>query len=178
MINHVSCIAGAIKLKLSYRGGKLFRVEKIRGHLYDDQWGKIGAILPPEEKAIGDFSVRFKGKVLYQHLVHEKSLYNQFLDAWLSFYEEKEGWNPIHNAVEGKHMNSIIRSLIGMCGGDEGEALAIWQVILENWDKMDAFYRNNADLKFINSQLNKILAHAKRISKEDGAVGSAYGAQL
>ncbi|MEH0007578.1 MAG: hypothetical protein V6Z82_02515 [Flavobacteriales bacterium] len=178
MISHVACIVNDIKLKLSYRAGKLFRVEKIRGRLYAEQWQKIGLILPPTEKDIGDFSLRLRGKIKYEYLIQEKSLYSQFVDSWFSFYEEREGCNPIHRAVEGKSMNSIIRSLTGICGGDEPEALATWQAILATWDKMDAFYRNNADLKFINSQLNKILAHAKRLNQKDGTTASAYGARL
>ncbi|MBI9063290.1 MAG: hypothetical protein JEZ14_15015, partial [Marinilabiliaceae bacterium] len=49
----------------------------------------------------------------------------------------------------GKHLTSI--------SGGSAEALAAWEYILHNWNQLDPFYRNNADLKFINSQLNKIL---------------------
>lgn len=178
MINHVACIVNDIKLKLSYRAGNLFRVEKIRGQLYEEQWQKIGLLLPPTEKDIGDFSVRLRGKIKYEYLLQEKSLYKQFVGAWFSFYNEREGHNPIYRPVEGKNMNGIISGLTCICGGDEMEALATWQAILATWDKMDAFYRNNTDLKFINSQLNKILAHAKRLSKENGAAQGAYGTRL
>ena len=178
MTTHHFCIAGTIKLKLSYRAGKLFRVEKVRGQLEIDQWYKIGALLPPNENDIGDFAVRLKGKAYYECIVREKSLYERFVEAWFDFYEAEKGHKHIYRATEGKAMNGIIHALTGICYGDEAEALATWQAMLAIWPKMEKFYRNNADLRFINLNINRILAHARRISKENGAVGGAYGARL
>ncbi|MCT4647587.1 MAG: hypothetical protein N4A74_21545 [Carboxylicivirga sp.] len=76
--------------------------------------------------------------------------------AWFEFYQKRSGLEYRFTKVDGGALKSIGKHLVTV-SGDSFEALQTWKYMLNNWDQLDTFYRNNADLKFINSQLNKIL---------------------
>jgi hypothetical protein len=63
---------------------------------------------------------------------------------------------PKFSGVEGKSLKSIISFLRGVCSTDE-EAKDIWLAILSNWDIQTEFYKNQTELRQINSNLNIIL---------------------
>ncbi len=176
MTNHylLKIEQGGAQLKLSYRAGRFFRLERISGRLSKEQLMRIGYILPYREDEIADINKLYKGKLCYRKIVKEKSLYSQFAEEWFAFYERLMGVQYRFNGADGKALKSII-SYLKAITGDEAQALALWQALLSSWDKLDDFYKNNADLKFINSQLNKILNHVKRINKTgNGGLNAAY----
>ena len=88
------------------------------------------------------------------------SLYGKFLDEWFAFYKHLYGFPPKFTGADGKALKEIISYLQQV--SNDVEALSTWQYLLGNWQKMDAFHQKNTDLKYINSQLNKILQNAKR----------------
>jgi hypothetical protein len=89
------------------------------------------------------------------------SLYTQFLDEWFGFYNCLYGFPPKFTGADGKALKQII-SYLQQVSANDTEALSTWQYLLGNWQKMDEFHQRNTDLKYINSQLNKILQNAKR----------------
>jgi len=180
MINHylIHVEKSNIRLKVSYRGGKFLRLERLSGILTKVQLKSIGHLLPFYEEDITAFGDRWQGKVSYQLMTQNKSLYSQFTDEWFSFYECLMGVQYRFNGVDGKALKSIIAYLKAITG-DEAQALTLWQALLSSWDKLDDFYKNNADLKFINSQINKILNHVKRThQKGNGGLSAEYLAQI
>ena len=83
------------------------------------------------------------------------------MDEWFAFYNRLFGFAPKFTGADGKALKQIITYLTNN-SADETEALSTWQYLLQNWQKLDEFHQRNTDLKYINSQLNKILQNAKR----------------
>ena len=150
-----------LRLKVSYRGGKFFKFEKLNGKLTVLQIQRIGFLFPPKEKDIPLWIDMIKSITITPIEQEKRRLYSQFIDEWFSFYERLIGVQYRFNGADGKALKSIIAYLKAITG-DEAQALTLWQALLSSWDKLDDFYKNNADLKFINSQINKILTNVKR----------------
>ena len=154
-------------LKLTYQKGELCKIEIKRGGLNTQQYQQLGAILPPQEEDIQRYQEQWNGSVSYREDVPEPlSLYGKFLDEWFSFYKRLYGFPPKFTGADGKALKQIISYLQQV--SNDVEALSTWQYLLGNWQKMDAFHQKNTDLKYINSQLNKILQNAKRGNSKGG----------
>ncbi|MDB0601099.1 hypothetical protein PL373_08055 [Tenacibaculum maritimum] len=151
-------------LKLSYRTGKFYKIEKINGKLNTKQVEKLGAIIPPTEADFGGYNACFEGKVTYSIIVKDKSTYQLFNDAWFSFYHEFMKVPPRFNKAEGASLKGIIKYLSEI-SGNELKGLELWQVILANWDALDDFHKKNPDLKYINSNIMRIYENVKRINQ-------------
>ena len=148
-------------LKLTYKKGELCKIEIKSGCLNSQQYQQLGAILPPREEDIERYQEQWNGSVSYREDVPEPlSLYGKFLDEWFAFYKHLYGFPPKFTGADGKAPKQIISYLQQV--SNDVEALSTWQYLLGNWQKMDAFHQKNTDLKYINSQLNKILQNAKR----------------
>lgn len=155
-----------IELEATYTRGKLRQITLKKGKLTAEQWQKIGNILPPTESEIETFKQRLN-TVVFSPLLgrgvggEANKLYQNFTKIWFSFYERYTGFAPRFNAVEGKHLKQIIAYFQQVSHSDT-EATELWEVLLNNWHKLDAFHQKNTDLKYINSNLNKILQNAKQ----------------
>ena len=148
-------------LKLTYKKGELCKIEIKSGGLNSQQYQQLGAILPPQEEDIERYQKQCNGSVSYTKDEQQTaSLYTQFLDEWFAFYKRLYGFPPKFTGADGKALKQIISYLQRV--SNDVEALSTWQYLLGNWQKMDAFHQKNTDLKYINSQLNKILQNAKR----------------
>jgi len=159
-----------VTLKVSYRGGKFFRLEKSKGKLTEDQLKAVGKIIPPLESDMQSFSIKFPD-ITYNAVKKEKSQFSAFNDAWFVFYEKFTGIPPKFGAMDAVHLKKIITHL-NTIGGGENEALNLWNTILATWPKLDEFHRNNTDIKYINSRLNVLLnAVKKTISTNTSASG-------
>ena len=149
-------------LKLTYKKGVLSKIEIKSGGLNSQQYQQLGSILPPQEEDIERYQEQWNGIVSYRQDVSEPlSLYGQFLDEWFYFYKRLYGFSPKFTGADGKALKQII-SYLQQVSANDTEALSTWQFLLGNWQKMDEFHQRNTDLKYINSQLNKILQNAKR----------------
>lgn len=146
-------------LKLTYKN-KLLKIEIKKGIL-DGVWlQQIGNILPPYEHLVEEWQGKWAGKILYQKERKEPSAYQQFLSEWFGFYERQFGFAPKFTGADGKALQQIIHYLQQV--STQEEAFATWQFLLHNWQKWDSFHQKNTDLKYINSQLNKLLQNAKQ----------------
>lgn len=76
--------------------------------------------------------------------------------AWCDFFEKQTGIAYRFGEGDAIALKKIGQHLMKVAGGVD-EALDAFYYILSNWNKLDDFYRKNVDLKFVNSQLNKIL---------------------
>jgi hypothetical protein len=104
--------------------------------------------------------MQFKDKVKYTEIVKKKSLYQEFVTAWFSFYESFMMIEPEFNKVEGTNLKKII-TYLNRVTGDENKALELWKTILTAWHKMDDFHKKNTDIKYIYSNINRILQNVK-----------------
>lgn len=147
-------------LKVSYRNGKWFKLEQLRGKLNAEEIKHISRLIPPLETDLELFVVEFLEQATYTPIKSEKTLFSQFNGVWFTFYQNLNNIPPRFNAAEGNALKQIITYLKSIEPND-ADALLLWQTILSNWHRLPEFYRSNADLKFINSQLNKIIQHVK-----------------
>ena len=152
----------AVVVKLTYKGGKFSKLEVKKGTLDGEYLKQIGLLIPPLESLIEEWQGNWGDRVTYRKEgANPPSLYTLFLDEWFAFYYRQFGLSPKFTGADGKALKEIITYLTSN-SADEEEALATWQYLLSNWQKMDDFHQRNTDLKYINSQLNKILQNAKR----------------
>lgn len=163
-----------IKFKASYRGGRFFRVEILRGKLNEKGMAHFGSIIPPKESEMDRYRSEFAKHFIYTAITKKKSTYTQFTDAWFSFYDNYKEIAPKFAKKDGHALKSIITYLTKV-SGSEPEALELWQVILGNWKQLDEFHQKNTDLTYIEGQMNKIISNVKRISKTGtGGVSDDY----
>ncbi|CAL2108209.1 conserved hypothetical protein [Tenacibaculum sp. 190524A02b] len=161
-------------LKLSYCSGRLFKFEIISGSLTKEQVKNIGQILPPLESDFPDFNKNLENKISYSLIVKDQSTYELFNNAWFSFYMKLKGRKPKFNKIEGNSLKQIIKYLTEV-NGTETKALELWKAILSIWGELDEFHRKNTDLKYINSNIMRILSNVERINTEtNGAVSDDY----
>lgn len=158
-------------LKLTYKRGKFAKLEIQKGDFEDIQIYQIGTIIPPTEDKIDAFQKKFGEGISYHkqgisakiETQKTASLYKNFVKNWFDFYENQHGIKPKFSATDGKVLKEIIKYFTEICQSEE-QALASWEILLQNWQKLDAFHQKNTDLKYINSNLNKILQNAKQLT--------------
>lgn len=176
MINYylIEIIKIKTVLKIGYRSGKFVKLEKKRGKLADHEVKSIGSIIPPTEAKILAYKNYFKGRVNYEAVVKQKSLFTKFSDAWFGFYESYAQMPPKFTAVEGNALKQIINYLKQITS-NETEAFQVWNLVLSKWKQLDDFHQKNTDLKYINGNINRILNNVKRISTQNnGGVNDDY----
>ena len=168
-------------LEVDYKHGQLSKITLKKGILPPDYWKAIGHILPPTESDIEAFKQQFVGKVSYQKSEGSNqksdSLYKQFLDEWFVFYQRFAGMPPRFNVTDGKHLKDLIAYFKSLTNTEE-EAFASWKVLLENWHKLDDFHRRNTDLKYINSNINKIIQNAKKGNNRSPQYSDAFKREI
>lgn len=151
-----------VKFKISYKNGSFFRMERVSGFLEGEAFLHVGKIIPTKESEIQYFIDTFDGKVSYTQLAQKpKTLYQEFVSSWHDFYQKQYGIEPRFNATEGRHLKQLIAYLKKITITHE-EALTIWQQLLSNWEKLDDFHKRNPDLKYINSNINRIIENVKK----------------
>lgn len=148
-------------LKVTYRDNKFRKLEHLRGKFDQTMLDAIGKVIPVNETNFNQFIATYKGKVTYTpQQTNPKTIYNQFLNEWFTFYKKFVGLTPKFTGADGKALKQIIAYLKEI-GGAEQEALVLWQLILSKWDTLDKFHQKQTDLKYINSKLNTILINVK-----------------
>lgn len=148
-------------LVATYRSGKLKRLELQSGIKQPTQFSFANNYVPLFESSIEDLST--SDHVIFEQITAAKktaSTYKQAMDLFFEWYTERTGLSPRINAVEGKALKAIIAEL-NKRSADGAEALAIWKHLLTNWNKLDKFYRNQIELRQINSNLSIILRTLK-----------------
>ena len=146
-------------LKVTYRDGKFRKLEHLRGVLDQTMLDALGKIVPREESELTAFKTTFASKVVYtSEAMKPVSVYSQFFNEWTSFFmKENKGRKPKFTGADGTSLKQIIAYLIDENDKDEAAALSVWTFILENWKHLPDFFKNNQDLKIINSKLNVII---------------------
>ncbi len=163
MTNHynIQLIATKTDLKVSYRDTKFRKLEHLRGKLDQDTMDKLGRIIPVSELNFAHFMIKYKGIISYLPIESKpKSLYSQFLEEWHRFYNQYMGIAPKFTGADGNALKQIISYLVKIAGSEQ-EAITLWQLLLSKWNTLNKFHQQNTDLKYINSQLNKILQNVK-----------------
>lgn len=155
---------------LWYQNDNFKRLEYKSGGISQELQNVIGKAYPRNESDIGKFPLKIQNKVfieLEEGQEKEESDFKKYNKAWFEFYLKEVGVKPRFNGADGKHLKEIIKYLQEV-EQDSERAFNLWQVILSHWHHLDDFYKQNKDLPFINSQLNKIIQNVQRISHKAG----------
>jgi hypothetical protein len=176
MTNHynIQVAATDTHFKATYRDGKFKKLEHLRGPLDDATVKYQGRLVPRLESRIQEWALAFTNRVVYTKQETIKSLFTQFVDEWHSFFETFAGMPPKFTGMDGKSIKSIITYLTKL-GGNETEALVLWKLILQKWDTLNDFHKQNTDLKYINSKLN-IIIHA--IKQQNNTIASSTNGSI
>lgn len=137
---------------VSYSRGKLRRVEVKKGTL---DLELLSELVPDKEE-----NIQREDRFQKLEPKSKDAFFAPARKAWMEFYRKQSGLDYRFLAADGKALKDIGKYLKDLSGTDE-EALASFKFILQRWNRLDPFYRKNADLKFINSQLNKIVNQLK-----------------
>jgi hypothetical protein len=100
--------------------------------------------------------------VTYEYIKKQSKItvYGSFMGLYLDFYTNETNIDPIINNVAGAALKQIISNLKKLTATD-ADAIDTWRTILSNWKRLEPFYRNQLELKQINSNLNTILRQVK-----------------
>ncbi len=179
MTNHynIQLVKTNTDLKLTYRNGKFQNLKHLRGVLDAVMVKYLGFIIPPKESDLQAFILAEEGKVIYTlEVKNPKTLLTKFKDCWTVFYrKENNNISPKHEGAETNALKSIIIYLIRINNGDEGAALANWNLLLSKWSELSEFHQKQMDLKYINSKMNVII---REIIKNNGSSVSNAGGSV
>lgn len=153
------------RFKLTYKKGLFLRFERDLAAVKNlSIWDKLLFLVPRYETEIDQLAAKqYKSlTVTYQKVVKQSkiTLYGSFMGAYLDFYSSQTNIDPIINVVAGAALKQIITNLKKLTA-TEADAIDTWRTILSNWKKLEPFYRNQLELKQINSNLNTILRQVK-----------------
>jgi hypothetical protein len=154
--------------KVKYINGKFKSLVKVRGKLSQIQHEKLMLLIPEEEKQLETLRKQYEGRVKWNLPEKSKTLHQQFVDVYLTWYFGKFGIEPFLKPQDFAALKWIKETLRNMCIDDEDTAFT-WEVILSNWDKQDSWYQQQTELIQIKRNFNtilKILKHGK--STEQG----------
>lgn len=164
---HITLHRADVVLKLSYRYGTFQRLERVRGKLTDEILHHIGKLIPLYEKEIFERCETLPNVSVRTLNTKPKTQFSKFNALWFAFYQKFAGFPPKFTGADGKHLKQIIIYLEQIEESPE-RALATWNAILTNWHTLSEFHRKNTDLKYINSQLNKIINELKNSITDPG----------
>lgn len=151
-----------LKYRLSYKAGKFNRLERQSGFIDTEDWLHLTKVIPLLESDIQAYNDSLIDRVTITAIKRKpKSIWHQYVEAWKSFYQKHYGIEPKFDGVEGRHLKQLVAYLESVSSNPE-EALTLWQALLSNWKSLDEFHQKNTDIKYINSNINRIIENVKR----------------
>lgn len=88
--------------------------------------------------------------------------YQKFLEVYSDWYRERVGVGVVFDGVQGNALKKIITYLIANSKEKNPEGgLAAWEYILQNWDNIEPFLRDQLKVNQIQSNLPNILNQLK-----------------
>lgn len=142
-----------ITAEITYRRGRLAAVDVKKGEL---DFEMLSLVVPAIEKHV-DTNVLLPAETKEQ----KNAFYRPALEEWNRFYTTLTGIEYRFTAADGVALSKIGDHLRTLASGRTDLAVDMWKFILHKWSHLSDFYRKSPDLKFINSQLNKIILEVK-----------------
>lgn len=144
-------INNKITADITYRRGKLAVIDVKKG-TFDLEL--LSMLVPALEKHVDT-----RDMLPHAPKKQRSSFYQPARVAWMEFYQNRTKIPYRFTAADGQSLVQIGNFLDNL-DSDTG-AVVLWQQMLSNWNRLEPFYRDNLDLKFINGQLNKIINQLK-----------------
>lgn len=143
----------------TYSRNKFKSLEWKNGTLTAKEFSCIMNIVPMDLKFLNAFTIEWSGKIQYEKVVQatkSKSLFKELLDLYHEWYYHDTGIKPKIDGVTGKHLKQLIAYLRSQAN-DDSEVIVVFNLILSSWNSLPEFYRNQRELRQINSNINIIL---------------------
>ena len=144
----------------TYSAVRFQKLEWKSGKLKDGEFRFVLYAVPMHLEELSFFQKEWKDKVNYELIETTKSLHTQFLERYHQWYYDRFQIEPIIKPQDAQAVKFIKEALVKL-GGTEEEALTVWDMILNNWDKQDTWYVNQTELPQIKRNLNVILKTLK-----------------
>lgn len=149
-----------------YKSTKFKKLEHKRGNVSKTQFTQLMKVIPPSTEMIDTYRRYWADKINYEEVVNSsQSLFKQMMDVYFRWYQTETELDPKIDGVAGKNMKSIIAHLRKQCAEDQ-EVLTVFQQLLDRWCDVPDFYREQMELRQINSNIN-ILLKAVKNGKSD-----------
>lgn len=143
--------------QVTYKAKRFSQLKHIRGKYTNDQFPHLMKLVPPNIDKLEAFKNHWKGKVEYQlNETKSETLFTHLMQEYFNFYFLRTELDPIIDGTAGKALNQIITKLRNQAADDE-EVKALFTLMLQNWDDIPKFYRDQLELRQINSNINIIL---------------------
>lgn len=140
---------------VTYASGKFKKLEHKRGTITERQFKELMSIVPPTMADFDAFRLQFP-RVRYEVEMLQKSLFSTLLADYHEFYINLTGISPKIDGIAGKHLNQIIAHLKRQ-SADDAEVATTFKIILQKWEELPPFYRQQFEIRQINSNINIIL---------------------
>jgi hypothetical protein len=112
-----------------------------------------------------------------EHSKPSSTLYTEAVRMYSAWHLTTVGVQMRFGGAQGKAMKAIVAYLLNECANDEQAALNSWQIILDNWPKLNAFLRDQTDVTQINKNLVEIILKIKTAASND-KTGAQRGQDL
>ncbi len=176
------------KIIATYSNGQFKRLEYKSGGLKQECWDSLSKAIPLDEHHIKAFEEKYDNRIKFEKIEpKQKSDFKLYLDVYFQWFEYKYKFKPKWSEVEGKALKKVIAYLQEESTTNE-EALIVWEQIFTNWYKLDKFYKEQHQLRQINSNLaiiltklkdgtttNKNRTHSQRMQNADDIVDAVFG---
>jgi len=145
----------------TYLQKRFKRLEIKSGKMNNAQYKALMMVVPRTVDKLEKFKTHYEGRVLYEIIEQKKkTLFTEMMEAYHSWYLERTEINPKIDGVAGRHLKQIIAYLRKQSTNDD-EVKEVFQYLLNSWDVLDDFYREQKELRQINSNINIILKTVK-----------------
>lgn len=94
----------------------------------------------------------------------DEPYYKEAMDFYFDWHTARFNLKPRILMVDGKALKLILQHLATLETAKHNR-LHLFKIMLENWHKIDAFVQKQTDLRFINSNLNRILQDLRESKK-------------
>jgi len=161
--------------EITYSGGRFKKIEHKTGKLTKQILHERLLILAPQlEAVIPLLEVDFKDRPVKWEMISKgsQSVIKQLTDEYYKWYQDRNDIPPKLDGTEVKAMKLIHAYLLKL-STDDGEAVAVFNSLLSHWDKFPEFYRQQMNLRQINSNLNTLLRLLKNGDKHSTTRGQA-----
>lgn len=150
----------------TYLQKRFKRLEIKSGKMNHNQYKALMTVVPRTIDKLEKFRNNYEGRVLYEIIEQKKkTLFTEMMEIYHTWYLHKTEINPKIDGVAGRHLKQIISYLRRQSATDD-EVKQVFQHLLDKWEDLDDFYKNQKELRQINSNINIILKAVKH-GKQD-----------
>lgn len=151
---------------IEYKNNKFSSLTRSRGELPLLKFANLMKLVPVNENELQGLNELVTEHASYQLIIkRSQRIFTRCMIEYQLWYEEKTSMPPKIDGISGNALKAIIAHLTKQSTNEE-EAYQLWLHILNSWHLVAEFYRQQKELRQINSNINTILNHIKNGKEE------------